>query len=98
MPAIGRAGVTPFWCDAHAIQPAAMIAGFPIVRRVSVVSQVILASAVGSDLLARAEVLARLDRGLRNIGGLLNLHSVCCCRGPWAAPLPAGDENSTREG
>lgn len=91
-------GVTAFWCDAHKQPGATAIAGVPVVRRVSVVGQIVLTSAVETDLIARAEALARLDRGIRSIGGLLNLHVITCHTGLWAVSQPVGSENGNEGG
>lgn len=96
VPLVAVPGVTPFWCAAHKPQSAAIAAGVQVVRRVSVVAQIILASSVETDHLARAEAVARLDRGVRVAGGLLNLHVVTCQTGPWAVPWPPGSENGDR--
>lgn len=93
MPSVVTAGVTPFWCELHKRQDAAPIAGVTIARRVAVTAQIVLSSAVATDLLARAECLARLDRGVRQVGGLMNLHVVTCQTGPWASPPASGNEN-----
>lgn len=93
MPRLSTIDVTPFWCDEHKKPDATIAAGVVIARRVSITSQIVLASAVRLDLLARAEALARFDRGVRAIGGLVNLHSVTCQTGSWALQQRQGDEN-----
>lgn len=98
MPVLAALGVTAFWCDEHKKGPAMPIAGEPIVRRVSVMGQMVLGSAVATEQLARAEALARLARGIASVGGLLNLHVINCQTGPWAAPPQAGNENGDGDG
>ena len=98
MPVLGPSGITPFWCDVHKEGGATPIAGVTIVRRISVVGQIVLSSQVGVDELARAEAIARLDRGIRAVGGLLNLHVVTAQTGPWAVPRDVSDENPDRGG
>jgi len=98
MPVIDDVVVTPFWCDEHRRPEARAIAGIAIARRVSVVCQVILGSQVQADLLARAEALARLDRGIRAVGGLMNLHTVYSQTGPWAVPPASGNKNGNGGG
>ena len=98
MPVCGPSGVTAFWCDLHKEPGATAIAGMTIVRRVSVVGQIVMCSQVGTDELARAEAIARLDRGIRDAGGLLNLHVMTCQTGPWAVPASLGEENANWPG
>jgi hypothetical protein len=95
MPNILGTLVTPFWCDDHKRAFAVPIAGIPIVRRVSVVGQIILASAIESHAISKAEAVARLDRGIRHVGGILNLHVVNCQTGPWSVPLAPSEEENT---
>lgn len=97
MPLIATVDVTPFWCDVHKQPGATAIAGVTIVRRVSVVAQIVLCSAVESDLLGRAEALARLDRGVQSVGGIFSLHTVHSRTGPWNAPRRAGKGNGNGE-
>jgi len=98
MPILAPSGVTPFRCELHKQAGDTAIAGIAIVRRLSVVSQIVLASAVESDLLAKAEALARLERGVRAVGGILSLHTVHARTGPWAVPLAASDDNRKQGG
>jgi hypothetical protein len=89
--------VTAFWCDLHKERDATPIAGITIVRRVCVVAQIVLSSAVGTDQIARAEAVARLVAGIESAGGLFNLHVVTSQTGPWAVPPGLGEENQSRE-
>ena len=93
MPVLVALGVTPFWCDAHRRDDATAIAGVQLARRVSVVAQIILASAVERDPLAKAEALVRLTRGVQSVGGILDLHTVNCQTGPWAVPPSPSNGN-----
>lgn len=91
-------GVTPVWCDEHKPQFADTLTGVLRVRRISVVGQMVLTSAVETEPLAKAEALARLARGVQDAGGLLNLHTLTVQTGFWAAPRPPGKANPSGEG
>lgn len=93
MPGIELLQVTPFYCDEHRPTFHRPIAGACRVRRVSVVSQIVLCSALQSDVVAKAEALARLVGGVQRVGGLLNLHTVTGTIGHWTPPAGSGGPN-----
>lgn len=86
-------GVTPVWCDAHKPAFAEKADGVLRVRRVAVVCQIVLTSAVDGEHMAKAEAMARLARAVEHVGGLVNLHSVSAQTGFWRAPTPPGSDN-----
>lgn len=90
--------LTEFWCDDHKQDGATPIAGVSIVRRLSIVAQIVMTSSVRRDVDARIEALNRLELGIRDAGGVLNLHAVTQATGPWAAPERLGDGNGTKAG
>jgi hypothetical protein len=71
--AIGAGG---YYCDAHRPAGAVRIPDDALIRRVRLTVDVLLGGASWDTTIAQAEALARLERGVRLLGGYLDVKQV----------------------
>lgn len=82
-----RAGLPgPLWCSVHAPGTAVPIAGPLLVRRVSVVAEVVFTGHGITPAYDQAEAVAQLERAIEAIGATLNLHAATSQLGRYEAP------------
>ena len=71
-----RFELTGFYCRAHHRIGDVPIPDDVLFRRVAVSLEILLSAAAGTDALARAEAVGRVEEGVERLGGLVNLHAV----------------------
>lgn len=76
----------PFFCDEHRGPKDTPIEGALLVRRVTLTLDVSFAGASAMPAIARADALARLERAIADIGGVINLHQVYDVVGRYEPP------------
>jgi hypothetical protein len=81
-----------YFCPAHRAEGDVPIPPDYVVRRVSIVLEVVFAGTSWSDGHARAEAVCRLEEAVQGAGGLISLSQVSTALGRRAAPVAAGEE------
>jgi hypothetical protein len=69
-------GMGGYYCDAHRPGGAVRIPDDALLRRVRLTVEVLLGGASWDHTIAQAEALARLERGIRLLGGYLDVKQV----------------------
>ena len=88
----GPTRIIGYYCDQHHQSGDEPIITPELVRRVSVTAQILFSGTSFHPSAAQLEAVARLERAVESIGGLLSLHAVTSAVGRHRAPAAgAGD-------
>jgi hypothetical protein len=86
-----------FFCAAHAIPTDELLTDESLFRLVSVTMEIRLCGVGETPGAAHAEALARLERALTPIGGVINLHACRSMVVRATPPAPVGPQNGEQE-
>ena len=87
-----------YFCSQHREPTDVRIPETFVLRRVSITADVLFAGASMAQALSQAEAVDRLERAIRSVGGVINLHTVTSAVGRCSPPAGAGRRRPVGKG